>query len=115
MAAAPKRAGDLTGRAAEKLTKENAEELERRAKEISMMTAAEAEEKKEIVDLTAKPQPRKAEPVTVKETERTIRVRETLEDVVIGQGNWYTFEGGRQYKVPAFVADHLEEKGLLWH
>ena len=43
------------------------------------------------------------------------RVNETLEDVTIGQGNTFTFEEGRQYRVPRYVRDHLEEKGYIWH
>ena len=43
------------------------------------------------------------------------RVNETLEDVTIGVGNTFTFEEGRKYRAPAFVRDHLEEKGFIWH
>lgn len=45
---------------------------------------------------------------------RVIRVAVDLEDVTIGAGNQYTFRRGKKYKVPKHVADHLEEKGLLW-
>lgn len=46
---------------------------------------------------------------------RTIRVNSDLEQVTIGAGNHYTFKEGEKYRVPAAVADHLEEKGLVWH
>jgi hypothetical protein len=46
---------------------------------------------------------------------RTIRINSDLESVTIGAGNHYTFREGEKYKVPAHVADHLEEKGYVWH
>lgn len=46
---------------------------------------------------------------------KVIRVNTTLEDVTIGQGNLYSFKEGEKYRVPSHVADHLEEKGLVWH
>lgn len=45
----------------------------------------------------------------------TIRVNEDLDNVTIGVDNHYNFQAGRQYKVPKNVADHLEEKGYVWH
>jgi len=45
----------------------------------------------------------------------TIRVNADLEQVTIGLGNTFTFEEGKQYRVPQFVADHLEERGYVWH
>jgi hypothetical protein len=44
-----------------------------------------------------------------------VRVNSDLPQVTIGAGNLYDFEEGRQYKVPKHVADHLEEKGYVWH
>lgn len=55
------------------------------------------------------------EMVTVGGGDKVIRVNTKLEDVTIGQGNHYTFEEGKRYKVPAHVAAHLEEKGYIWH
>jgi len=46
---------------------------------------------------------------------KVIRVNTTLEDVTVGVGTSYTFEEGKQYRVPANVAAHLEEKGYVWH
>lgn len=53
--------------------------------------------------------------VQIADTSVEIRVNSTLENVTIGQGTDYTFEEGRRYKVPQHVADHLEERGLVWH
>lgn len=36
-------------------------------------------------------------------------------DCEVGQGNSYVFEAGRRYLVPQTVAEHLEEKRLVWH
>lgn len=41
-----------------------------------------------------------------------IRTLYSLEDVTIGYGNNFTFKEGYKYKVPRWVAAHLEEKGL---
>lgn len=51
----------------------------------------------------------------VEDQTQVIRVNEDIEDVTIGAGNTYNFEAGRQYRVPKAVADHLEEKGYVWH
>ena len=44
-----------------------------------------------------------------------IRVNSTLEHLTFGAGTDYNFEEGRQYRVPRALADHLEEKGYVWH
>ena len=43
-----------------------------------------------------------------------VRVNCDLEDVTLGYGNTYTFLAGRRYRVPRWIADHLEERGLTW-
>ncbi|MFF1711241.1 hypothetical protein [Streptomyces sp. NPDC058268] len=117
MATARKPAGDLTGRTAEKLAAERDAEAKERAKSMATATiVAEAERTSQVVDLVDKPKPEVEEqPVVVEEAPREIRVNTNLNEVVIGQGNYFTFEIGVPYRVPAFVANHLEEKGLLWH
>jgi hypothetical protein len=44
-----------------------------------------------------------------------VRLNDDLEQVTIGAGNEYNFVAGQQYRVPKMVADHLEEKGYVWH
>jgi hypothetical protein len=44
-----------------------------------------------------------------------VRLNEDLEQVTIGAGNEYDFVAGQQYRVPKMVADHLEEKGYIYH
>ncbi|MCZ0981847.1 hypothetical protein O1L60_31035 [Streptomyces diastatochromogenes] len=119
MATARKPAGDLTGRQAEKLAAERDAEAKERAKSMATATVvAEAEKSNTVVDLVAKPTPEvevEEQPVVVEEAPREIRVNTNLTDIVIGQGNYMTFEVGVPYRVPAHVANHLEEKGLIWH
>lgn len=43
-----------------------------------------------------------------------IKVLYDLEDVTIGYGNTYTFREGFRYRVPRWVAAHLEEKQLAF-
>lgn len=55
------------------------------------------------------------QPLVVEEPFRVIRVNADLSQVAIGAGTSYDFEEGRKYRVPKNVADHLEEKGYVWH
>lgn len=50
-------------------------------------------------------------PVKIKE----FRVNEDLENVTIGQGTNFNFYEGKKYRAPAYIYDHLEEKGYIWH
>ena len=111
---------DFTGREAARLAKERDDDQARRSAELAMATAAEAEAKEELVDLTeaAPPPAENPEPsgeVEVRRPHRVIRVNSTIEQMTFGHGNTYDFEAGRQYKVPADLADHLEAKGFVWH
>lgn len=115
---------DHTGAQREKLEKEHAEEMERRAEELGMATQAAREISNEVTDYTGGAQPGEPEAVVVGDTveiveagERSveIRINTDLEEVTIGAGNTYNFKEGQRYKVPAHVAAHLEEKGFVWH
>ncbi len=44
-----------------------------------------------------------------------IRVNCDLDEVTLGYGNTVSFKQGGKYRVPRWVANHLEEKGLVWH
>ncbi len=106
---------DTTGRAKQVLEK-NRDLAEKEAAKAQLVEAQVAEEVlNEVVDLTQEPEPEIQEaPVVVGESTREMRVVEDLEDVTIGYGNTFTFEAGRTYKVPAFVYNHLAEKGYVW-
>lgn len=129
---------DHTGAQRDKLEKEHSEELERRAQELGMATQAAQQASEEVVDysngteavrelsvdeLGLAPAPDEAvvvggdEPMIVDSGDRSVEVRinTNLEDVTIGAGNNYNFKEGGRYRVPLSVAQHLEEKGYVWH
>ena len=137
------RPGDFTGQQKAKLAKEHAEEVAKREGELSMMAEREAiEAQNRVTDYTQGTQPTildDPESVARAEAElqrgglgddvqvldgdvetrerpdRVIIVNTDLEQITIGAGNHYSFNEGEKYRVPAHVADHLEEKGLIWH
>lgn len=116
-----KRAGDLTGIETERLQKENAAELKRRAEEISMMAEVEAEQNDTPIDYSAGPAvaPVEDEIETRGEIEleaptRVIIPNTSLESVTFGAGKHYSFDEGKKYTVPVELARHLSSKGLLW-
>lgn len=110
-----KRPGDITGRKAEMLAAQHQDELKARAAEISLMNEADEAAKLEVVSLIPERRDVEQGAVRVEVPFKTIRVNTTLENMTYGHGVDYTFEEGRTYKVPREVADHLEEKGYVWH
>lgn len=119
---------DHTGAQRDKLEKEHREEMERRSQELGMATQAATQASNEVTDYSGVRELGTEEgavaviiggdePEIVDSGERAvvIRVNMDLDDVTIGAGNNYTFKEGQSYKVPQHVADHLEEKGYVWH
>ncbi|GHB52414.1 hypothetical protein GCM10010331_45000 [Streptomyces xanthochromogenes] len=106
---------DTTGRAKQELEK-NRDIAEKEAAKGQLLDAQVAEEARaEVIDLTSPQDVEIVEsPVIVSVSDREMRVVEDLEDVTIGYGNTFSFEAGRTYKVPAFVYNHLAEKGYVW-
>lgn len=49
------------------------------------------------------------------EPDKTFRASATVENMTFGVGNHYTFEEGRQYKVPGPLYDHLDRLGYVYH
>lgn len=116
-----KRAGDLTGIETERLQKEHAAELKKRAEEISMMAEVEAEQNDTPIDYSNGPAvaPVEDELETRGEIEletptKVIIPNTALESVTFGAGKHYAFEEGKKYTVPVELARHLSSKGLLW-
>lgn len=112
---------DFTGRQREDLLKANAEEVAKRAQEMSIASQVEAAKlETEVYDLTKVGEV----PTVIDEVESlgvesaddstVIRVAEDLDFVTIGVGNHYSFKAGQKYKVPKNVAAHLQEKGYLY-
>lgn len=139
-----KTAQDATGKAAAKLKAEAIAAEEARAKEEQAARAQAIADLDVIEDLTLEPEIEvepeyedytanitmvgslfSQQPVEVEELEedepdlvsasRIIRTNTDINDTVIGHGNYYTFKAGKKYRVPANVAEHLENQGLLWH
>lgn len=114
-----KRAGDLTGIETERLQKENAAALRKRAEEISMMAEVEAEESLVPIDYSNGPAAPTTDEIETNEVEletptKVIIPNTSLESVTYGAGNHYSFEEGKRYTVPTELARHLSSKGLLW-
>lgn len=114
---------DFTGRQKQVLAEQHAEELSKRSEEISMITAQAAQAKNEPIELNSQGQEvssatviteQDPAPVQVQSEFATIRVNCDLEKVTIGQGNEFDFKEGQVYRVPRFVADHLEYLGYVW-
>lgn len=119
MPSARPRTTDLTGRARLEQQKAHAEELAAREGEIAVAAAYQAEHaENEVLDYSSET-PTIIDavemPLEVSEEWRVIRTNEDLEDVTIGVNNVYNFTAGQKTKVPAWVADHLESKGYVWH
>jgi hypothetical protein len=82
---------------------------------------------KDLRDLETKQQPRPvpanaleiqdlgAEPITVDDEWRVIRVNADVEDMTYGAGNSYTFLRGRRYRVPKGLYEWLESRELVYH
>lgn len=107
-----KRAGDLTGIRTEALQKEHTEELAQRRSQLTTIQAANDAEKLQPVDLSG-PGATVVDGVEVKLSKKRVRALADVE-ATIGVGNNYMLEEGRTYDLPAHVADHLMEKGLVW-
>jgi uncharacterized protein (DUF934 family) len=119
--AAKAKPGDVTGRQREELIKEQAAEQVRKAEELTMATAKEAERlNNEILDLTQSTD----NPTVIDEVEDLgvelandaviVRVADDIDMMTIGAGNYYSFKAGQKYKVAPNVAAHLKEKGFLY-
>lgn len=119
MPTARPRNADLTGRTLTEQQNEHAKELSDRAQEIGLANAAQAvTAENEVLDYTTG-QPVIVDaiesPIEVSEEWRVIRTNEDVEDMTFGVGTLYSFHAGQKTKVPVPVADHLEEKGYIWH
>lgn len=116
--------GDYTGRQKAKLQAEHAEELAKREAEISLINQQEQDFRaNSTVDLT------QGGPIIIddgdvmqleaddqlNQSEVIVRVNQDIEQMTVGAGTSYDFVVGQKYKVPRHIADHLEEKGLVWH
>lgn len=110
--------GDVTGRMREKLASENAEELQKRAEEMSLATAeAKIKLETEVIDAT---KPNQSVVIVDEVHEKgpqddtiEIRVIENVEAMTFGVGNHYDFKAGQKYRVTRDIANHLISKGYV--
>lgn len=113
------RPADYTGRQRQKLAEQHAEVVRAREDQIAMSQAAQAELDDSVHDVAGNRQAtelnEQGEVVYVEAPAKVIRINTTIENMTFGAGNNYTFEEGKQYRVPALIADHLEELGYVWH
>lgn len=127
MAGTKTRPADFTGRNAEILAAQAAEEQAARQAEITMLTA-EAELASGEVDYTEGmntvllpdeedelPAEVEYAAVEVAVPTKRFRVNSELEDMTFGAGNYFNFSPGVWYTAPKALYDHLDEKGYIWH
>ena len=56
-----------------------------------------------------------AEPITVEEEWRIVRVNSDVEEMTYGAGNTLTFLRGRRYRVPNDLYEWLDSRDLVYH
>lgn len=132
---------DFTGKQMQKLQREKADELAKRAEEIGLAQQAQFDAEPEEIDYTGHA-PLESEveiqPVQVMEEEVWIRVNYPIQDMTWGRDVYYpgddqhplgkdatepyvgplrmfSFEEGKRYKVKKSLADYLDSKDYLWH
>jgi hypothetical protein len=76
--------------------------------EVKQQTKTPAPNRLEIEDLGA-------EPITVDDEWRVIRVNTDIEEMTYGAENTYTFLRGRRYRVPKHLYNWLESRGVVYH
>ena len=120
MAKTPTSPLDATGRAAEQAAKKNAAELNKRKEEISIAAQIEAENLETQVFDPKKPDTPlvldEIENVGVTTANNTVIIRTItdIDEMTYGVGNTYSFKAGVKYRVPADLANYLEQLGYIW-
>ena len=120
MANTPTSPLDSTGRAAEEATKKNQEALKKRKEEISIAAQVEADHLESHVFDPKHPDM----PIVLDEIENVgvttandtviIRTITDIDEMTYGVGNTYSFKAGVKYRVPANLANYLEDLGYIW-
>ena len=111
---------DSTGKAAADATKKNQEALKKRKDEISVAAQIEAESLENDVFDPKKPDTPLVlddiEDVGVSTTNDVVVIRTItdIDEMTYGVGNNYTFKAGVKYRVPASLANYLEDLGYIW-
>lgn len=109
--------GDYTGKQRQQMAEENAEELAQAAKQMSMIQQVEVETNElDAFDPASGESLGRAATLKVDDAEQfaLIKVVEEIQDMTFGAGNNYSFEVGKQYKVPLLLAEYLDDLGYVW-
>ena len=124
--------GDYTGQNKARLAQQFAEQQAFAAKSQTLITQVVADGQNEEIDLFcdkdhenlhSKRQVNANDEAEVIEVDSPdpafepvrFRASEDLDQVTVGQGREFNLKAGRTYKAPRWVAEHLDEKGLVWH
>lgn len=114
-----KNPADVTGRKRDELAAKSAEEVQKRAEEMSLATAEAAIKlETEVIDATKPNRPTVVvDQITTVGKENSdnveVRVISDIENMTFGAGNNYSFRAGQKYLVDKLLANHLKEKGYV--
>lgn len=121
--------GDYTGQRKAVLANQYAEEQALAARSKTLVTQVVTEHSNEVIDLfcdkdyeNLQPQPQEGDngevQVGVVEDQfKPVKFRssEDLDQVTVGQGREFNLKAGHTYKAPRWVAEHLDNQGLVYH
>lgn len=109
--------GDLTAKQRQDAAASAEEERNRRADEISLITATKMEKlENSVLDTSGREiSEQEAKTVVLDASNSQHEIIRVSADVsfILGSER-FSFVAGQKYKVPRHVADHLEEVGYLW-
>ena len=121
--------GDYTGQNKARLAQQYAEQQQLAAQSTSLVTAVVQENRDQVIDLfchldyeNLQPKPSEdgdgVQQVDVQDPQFQpvkFRASETLDNITVGQGREFSLKEGRTYRAPRWVAQHLDNQGLVWH
>lgn len=120
--------GDYTGQRKARLAQQYAEEQALAAQSKTLVTQVVTEGQNEVIDLFCDKdyenlQGQVVEGEGVTEVDHVdpqfaavkFRASEDQDQVTVGQGREFNLKAGRTYRAPRWVAQHLDDKGMVWH
>lgn len=115
MAGSRSKPSDFSGRQRETEAAKAAKDLAERNGQIALAQQIELDrEDTDVFDPASNESLGHQAQVVLDDTsEVVIRVVEDIEDMTLGAGTHYTFQVGKKYKVPRYVAEHLASIGYL--
>jgi hypothetical protein len=124
--------GDYTGQSKARLAQQYAEEVALAAKSKTLVTQVVQEGRDEVIDLfndkdyenlhtqtavgpNGQVEVHEVDVVDPQYQPVKFRASEDLDQVTVGQGREFNLQAGRTYQSPRWVAEHLDNQGLVWH